>query len=677
MIRRLSLVLLVVLLGACASPFASAPTPSPSQVTQPTATQDVLEYITQLPIETPPPAPTRAEVQPTAAPTQVLPTVVPVDLELIDDPERIAATSPAVRDQVALAEAFEGVGEIPRVARTEPLDVQVGDIETFWVSNMIDNTNYEVEAELRYAGPVVLMYVDTRENVSQAAIERSAKIFEEQIYPRTREVFGEEVSPGVDGDPRLTVLNTPLEGAGGYFSPADMVVKAANRFSNEREMFVIGINSYPLGTEAYASTLAHEFQHMIQANVAQRSPSWFNEGMSQLAEDINGFTSNGTAQLALLQPDVQLTTWSSDAAQTGEHYGTSHLFMRYFYDQYGGEDSIAELIARDAGNNLEVFADIARRTRPDITSFADLYADWAVANVLGDSSVGDGRYNYELLPGTASIMRVGPGVQEGTVNQFGVDYLGVLEGPQTLNFTGNQVIGLTGASPYEGRYMWWSQRGDDSIETLTREFDLSGLDKATLKFSTWYEIEKDWDYGFVTVSTDGGKTWTTLEGKSTTTEDPQGHNYGHGLTGVSGKPGVETDKGIRAEWIDEEMDLTPYVGQKILLRFWVINDAAYNAQGMLIDNISIPELNYFDNAEEGDGGWEGVGFVRTTGFLAQQWSLRLIAATNGELTVTPVEVDAQGRAQIQIPANTRAILAVIASTPFTTEKATYTYEIVK
>src|SRR5690606_32934182 len=124
-----------------------------------------------------------------------------------------------------------------------------------------------------------------------------------------------------------------------------------------------------------------------QWNVAPRSPSWFNEGMSKLAEDINGYIEHGTAQMALRNPDIQLTTWSSDAAQTGEHYGTSHLFMRYMYDQYGGAEAIAELIARDAGNNLEVFAEIAARTRPDITSFAELYADWAVANVLKDGDV--------------------------------------------------------------------------------------------------------------------------------------------------------------------------------------------------------------------------------------------------------------------------------------------------
>jgi immune inhibitor A len=672
MTRRLSLLLAVFLLAACALPFTAQPTPEPLAPTITTAAPP--EFLTQEPASPRTSTVTPAALRPTAAP---LPTTVAIAAGDLDDPARIAAAVPAERGQVELAEEFKHLGAIPKVARTTPLDVKVGDLETFWVANVRDNTNYTVEAKLRYVGPVVLMYVDTSVDVDQTDIEKSAKEFEDKIYARDHELFGHELSPGIDGDPRLTILNTPVQGAGGYFSSADGVVKAVNRFSNEREMFVIGIDSYPLGTDSYESTLAHEFQHMIEWNVARRSPSWFNEGMSRLAEDLNGYVENGTAQQYLNQPDVQLNTWSSDASQTGEHYGTSQLFMRYFQEQYAGEKGLAELIADDAGNNLEAFAQIAARKRPDIKRFADLYADWATANVVNDPSVGDGRYAYKLLPGSAALTDVEPGQQHATVAQFGADYLGVLKGPLTIDFDGAEAIGLTGAEPKDGRYMWWSNRGDDSVETLTREFDLSGAQKATLQFSTWYEIEKDWDYGFVTVSTDGGQNWTTLKGKSTTDNDPQGQNFGNGLTGVSGSPGAEPDKGTRAKWIEEQMDLTPFVGKKILLRYWVVNDAGYNAEGMLIDNIRIPELSYRDSAEEGDGGWQAQGFVRTTGELPQDWTLRFIYTKDGKIAVEPVAVDAQGRATVTVPNGERAILAVMGSTEFTTEPASYGYSVSK
>ena len=726
--RRLSLLLAALLLAACSRSVATEPTPtaqpdtttavptlaaraepSPTFVqtptTGPTATATPAEQTptTEATQPAPPTATTAAAtatseavitLEPIETVTSETATLEPVETATsepattpepnataevaggVDDPARIAAAEPLERDQTTLVEQFKNTGDLPDVARTTPLEVAVGDVETFWVANVLDDTNYTVTARLRYAGPVVLMYVDTsvEDEVDQEDIEQSAATFEEEIYPRTRELFGEELSPGIDGDPRLTILNMPVQGAGGYFSSADGVVKAVNRFSNEREMFVIGIDSYPLGTDAYAATLAHEFQHMIEWHVARRSPSWFNEGMSTLAEDLNGYISQGTAQLYLANPDIQLTTWSSDAAQTGEHYGTSQLFMRYFYEEYGGDDALTELIEQDAGNNLELFAEIAARTRPDITDFAALYADWAVANVLNAPEIDDGRYAYDLLPGSAALSPLQAGEVVTTVRQFGVDYLGGIEGPLTLSFDGQDTVGLTGAEePASGDYMWWSKRGDDTASTLTRAFDLSGVEQATLEFSTWYEIELDWDYAFVSVSTDDGATWTTLEGETTTTDDPQGQNLGNGLTGVSGAPGVEPDQGTRAQWIEERMDLTPFAGQSILLRFWLVQDASYNAQGMLLDNIRIPELEYRDDAEVGDGGWEAQGFVRTTGTLPQEWRLRLLRGSDGQVTIEEVPTDDRGRATVRVEAGERALLAVIGATHFTSEPAAYTY----
>jgi hypothetical protein len=650
-------------LAACALPFGPqpareplAPTAAPSAaVAQPTAAGASI-----------------TATAPSAAPTAALASPQP---SAADELARIAAAAPSPRDQAALAEALKGVDDPPAVARTTPLDVKVGDVESFWVVNFIDNTKFQIEAKLRYAGPVALMYVDTalEAEIDQAAIERSAQAFEQSIYPRNRALFGQEAAPGVDGDPRLTVLNTLLRGGvAGYFSGSDAVVKAVNRFSNEREMFVMGVNAYPLGSDVYASTLAHEFQHMIEWNQARRSPLWINEGMSTLAQDLNGFVEQGFAQQYLSAPDLQLTTW---AGREGAHYGASQLFLRYFQEQYAGESGLAELIRSDAGNNIDVFAQVAARKRPDIAGFADIYADWAVANVLNDSSVADGRYAYQLLPGPAAIGEAQPGETHTTVQQFGVDYYGNLSGPLTFAFDGAETASLTGAQPRAGRAMWWSNRGDDSVETLTRAFDLSGVQRATLQFAIWHELELHYDYAFVSVSADAGATWAPLKTSTSTDQDPQGHNYGNGITGISGAPGVETTGETRGQWIEEQVDLTPYAGKSVLLRFWVVNDDGVNAPGLLIDELRIPELGYADGAEQGDGGWQAEGFVRTSGELPQTWALRLIRVGSGGASVEPVPVDAQGRATVALGEDERGTLAVIGTTRFTTEPASYSYSI--
>ncbi|KAB8139901.1 hypothetical protein F8S13_26350 [Chloroflexia bacterium SDU3-3] len=652
--RRIAMLALALTLGACMPGRASTPP------TTPTPTAGATEAA----------QPTEQDAQPTAGateaaqPTEAVPAAV-------DDLATLTQAKSGDRDQTALAEAFSGK-DLPEVARTTPLDVKVGDVETFWVADSLENTNYQIKAKLRYAGPVVLMYVDTEVegDIAQETIEDSAKRFENEIYARDREIFGEERAPGVDGDARLTILNTAVRGAGGYFSSADAVTKQVNRFSNEREMFVIGIDSYPLGSDGYAETLAHEFQHMIEWNVARRSPSWFNEGMSTNAEELFGFRDPYQEAQHLEEPDIQLTTWSAEAAQTGRHYGTSRLFLRYIATHYGGEQTLGGLVKADAGNNTQAFVDLAQKKYPDITSFADVVSDWTVANVLNDKGVDEGRYAYDIAE-TARTEKALPS-DRTDVSQFGADYL-TLEGPATLHFDGASTVSLVGATPKGGTGMWWSNAGDDSVQMLTKEFDLSGQTKATLSFDAWYEIERHYDYAFVTASTDGGTTWQTIKGGTTTDEDPQGQNFGNGITGVSGSPSSEINEGVDGQWLPEQFDLSAYAGKKILLRFWLISDSALNGAGLLIDNIQIPELGYSDDVEQGDDGWQATGFVRTSGTLPQLWALRLVRTGAQGTTVERVATDAQGDADITLAAGERATLVVMGSTPITTEPASYRY----
>ena len=178
------------------------------------------------------------------------------------------------------------------------------------------------------------------------------------------------------------------------------------------------------------------------------------------------------------------------------------------------------------------------------------------------------------------------------------------------------MVAQVGTECWSGRYCWWGGNGDSIDTTLDREFNLSGVDAATLEFMVWYEIEEEWDYAYASVSMDGGATWVTLDGEHTTREDPLGANYGAGLTGNSG--------GNSATWVQERMDMSDYAGEEsVLLRFEYITDDGVNLDGILIDDIAIPEIGFADDAET-DGDWRANGFHRIDNSLPQAFVIRVI-----------------------------------------------------
>ena len=212
---------------------------------------------------------------------------------------------------------------------------------------------------------------------------------------------------------------------------------------------------------------------------------------------------------------------------------------------------------------------------------------------------------------------------------------------------------------------WWSNRSDDSNTTLTRAFDLSGVSEATLEFWAWYDIEEDWDYAYVEVSTDGGETWEILTTPSGTDTNPNGNSFGWAYTGKSGG------------WIQEQVDLSAYAGQEILLRFEYITDDAVNRPGFVLDDVAIPEIGYFSDFEEGGDGWEPAGFMRHANVLPQRWLVQLILF-GPETTVERLELDADQAGEWVIPLDSRtdrAVITISGLAPVTTEVAPYSYEV--
>jgi bacillopeptidase F (M6 metalloprotease family) len=192
-----------------------------------------------------------------------------------------------------------------------------------------------------------------------------------------------------------------------------------------------------------------------------------------------------------------------------------------------------------------------------------------------------------------------------------------------------------------------------------------------LDFSAWYDIEDGWDYAYVAVSTDGGTKWQLQRGKYTTDKNPVGNAFGPGWTGISGD-------GKSPAWVQETVDLTPFAGKQILLRFEYVTDDAVNMEGFIADDIAIPEIGYSDDGESGTGGWDATGWVLTDNKLTQSWLVQLLQVGKDKITVERMDVGTDGRGQLTVDDLGKldeALLVISGLAPVTTEPARYSYTI--
>lgn len=595
-------------------------------------------------------------------------------------PEPLIPADPPVRDLFALAQRFgrADASGVP-LTRTLPQDpdcCKVGHRKTFFVTDLIERRNYTVEAELLAVSDNAYWYADVETALTTQQLERTAEVFETDIRPPIVDTIGDIWKPGVDGDPRLTVLHTPLVAAAGYFSSSDSYPRATHPHSNEREMIVMDGDWLRPGSREYFSVLAHEFQHAVHWNLDLGEDVWINEGLSEVATEIAGYEAS-FVDLFLLNPESQLNFWPDEPRATLPHYGGATLFVEYLIEHYGGESGLAELAREplDGVNGVESYL-----TQFGV-SFIDVFADWVVANYLDAkldriNGVEDewqlDAYTYAGRSVSSHRVRKVDGHFEQTVTQpqLSARYyeLRLPEGDALVDFRGDTTVEQVDTECRSGSYCWWSGSGDSIDTTLEREFDLSGVDEATLEFWMWHDIEEDWDYAYASISTDDGKTWTTLDGDHTTREDPLGANYGAGLTGNSGG-------GNSAMWVQERMDMSDYAGEEsILLRFEYITDDGVNLGGILIDDIAIPELAFTDDAET-DGDWRANGFHRIDNTLDQGFVVQVVefhrdgGVSVHRLTNGPISIEGFGESLDY------AVLIIAPTTHTTYQPATYSLRV--
>ena len=598
------------------------------------------------------PAPPTASTSPAPGPQQAtagLPARIVVDQK-----------QPPDRDLAELATRLRGAEPGDSPSEIAP-PMSKGDQQDFWITNLDDGSARLITATLQLVSENAYWFVDETLAVDQEELARAARHYEDQVRPAVVSTFGDIANPGLDGDHRLVIIHTTLDGAAGYFGSKDSFSAEVHPHSNRREIIYLDTRAVEHGVDTHLAIVAHELQHAVHFNKDVGEESWVNEGLSEVATELAGFSVQ-SPRAFMRRPHTQLNYWPDSPRSTFPHYGASALFFSYVTQRVGGAANLTELVTEP----LDGIAGVESFLNEHDLSWLQVFADWVVANHL---DADDDRYGY-----TDRDVGVGPvrtlisdEEQRDRLPQYSARYyrLDTDSTSGTITFSGDLEVRQVAADCAQGPTCWWSGRGDGIDTKLTREFDLTGLNMATLEFQVWHEIEEGWDYGYVELSDDNGETWRILDGEHTTTDNPSGNAYGPGYTGSS------------RVWKQESIDLTQFVGGPVLVRFEYVTDDAVYLDGLLIDGIAIPELDFTDTDGAGSG-WQVEGFSRAGAKLAQGFIVQLVNSTpDGEYTVSQIPLDDRnsGWMKLTIPGDdVETVVIVSPTTPGTRHEAGYVLE---
>ncbi|MEM8856996.1 MAG: hypothetical protein AAGD96_01660 [Chloroflexota bacterium] len=563
-------------------------------------------------------------------------------------------------------------GNIPQ--RTiDPIQWEVGDTDSFFYTEQANETVVETTARVVYVSDKLIMWLEEGVRVNDRVVQEAAVTLEQEVFPTTREIFGREPTSGIDQNPAIHILHIGDMGGNtiGYFSGKDGYTRDVSPLSNEREMFYINLDFVSIGDRDYYDVVSHEFLHMLQWAIDRNEDTWLNEGLAELSTTLNGYGASDFLSAYLRNPDTSLTAFRYN----GGDYGAAWLFASWLYDQYGAE-FIGDLVSQPQNGIAGVDA-LLNSYRLD-QDFLNIYADWMVAVYSTNHNLPvSAEFKFDTVDRffvrVPKIDPVTPQQEEAiltTVGQFGSDYWQIpADQAYELTIEPSQQVQLFDTQPFSGSWIWSTLPADFSDMHLTHPIDLSDVETATLEYKTWYDIEVGYDYAYVSISADGGLTWDTLLTTASVNSDPHGKNIGNGITGFSGG-------GNEPVWVAQSANLSEWAGQaNLLLRFEYITDDAVQHAGMAIDDISIPEVNWFDDFENGNGDWESAGFARHTNVLPQTFIVQTLAILGDDpVQVVPHQPDKNGVYTIEIePAENQSetILAIAGTTPITFQSAAY------
>lgn len=306
-----------------------------------------------------------------------------------------SAVSEKSAEDVSVRMASRGLsgavgGEGVRVTLTDSGD-KIGAVKKFFVYDSDEEGNKafsEVSMRLKASGKHCLIWCEDSLKVDDGSLKiKTLQEKFDRIYALETALFGtcsdytvkDTAKFITNANEKIYIIVVPMDDStGGYFSTLDMYTESyivkyneennVDYKTNEARMFYI--NSDMLDEmEECASALTHEFQHMLRFICDEivkgvKTPDWYDEMLSQLAEDIfSGYLNLKTESTAISKLELfkmftnfGVTYWNNDDPVNNQaSYSVNYAFGAYLLRNYGGAALLAALTSHDTpGTGKEV-----------------------------------------------------------------------------------------------------------------------------------------------------------------------------------------------------------------------------------------------------------------------------------------------------------------------------------
>lgn len=313
----------------------------------------------------------------------------------------------------------------------------------------------------------------SRISISNAQAQYMATHFETVIYPNMTAFFGEP--PQIDGENSwFKAQGRPYFGTNvtgrvmimafnivdesfwdanypsyivGYFSP-DM------DSLYDRNIIHMDIWDWENRTTAtsarpwvYESTIAHEYQHLLNNYFNPEQISFVNEGCSMYSEIICGYGIDmGYVNYFFYSPDNSLVDWGDQGGiNILADYGAAALFTTWLADHFGPE-MVQAMVHSEGTIGIDTINFAFNEIGATGWDFNKAFQYWRLANLILSNTPGNGWFNYKSVDPTLSTYG-GPRIYPWWAFYDSYESAGTLFGPTGSYggyYTGTRNLGAYG-----------------------------------------------------------------------------------------------------------------------------------------------------------------------------------------------------------------------------------------